>query len=100
MMVRKYLILLIVFSFCCGSAVATSKFVIHDFSITLQSDVKKANENIVNGLKNYFSRFEDVDPNNIEDILSGSKRNVQKSLEVYGYFSPNIKISHRHTNNK
>lgn len=100
MMVRKYLILLVVFSLCCGSAVAASKFVIHDFSITLQSDIKKANENIINGLKNYFSRFEGADDNNIDDILSGSRRNVQKSLEVYGYFSPSIKISHRRVNNK
>lgn len=85
---------------CCCNVFATTEFVIHDFSISLQSDLKKANKNIANGLKNYFSRFEEVDSRNVEGIILDSKRNIQKSLEVYGYFSPDIKINHRVVNNK
>ena len=77
---------------------ATTEFVVNNFHIQMNSDYKKINQNVANGLKNYFSRYENIGKENLSNIILDSKNNIRKSLEVYGYFSPEIKLTYKTMN--
>ena len=77
---------------------ATTEFVIHNFHIQMSSDQKQINQNVANGLKNYFSRYENIGKENLSSIINDSKKNIRKSMEVYGFFSPEIKFSYKTIN--
>lgn len=78
---------------------AGTDFVIHNFHIQFNSDFPEANKNIANGLKNYFSRYENLSEENMSRVMVDSKSNIRKSLEVYGFFSPNVKLNYKKVKN-
>lgn len=83
---------------CMSHVYAATNFIVHNFHIQLTSDNKEANQNIINGLKNYFSRYEKISYESLERIINDSKDNIRKSMEVYGFFSPKIKLTYKMVN--
>lgn len=100
MRIRIILYCFVLLAHCISWADDTNSAEINNFVFSVNSNVPEANENIINSLKNYFSRFEKVNEKKIRDILGDSKSSVRHALEPYGYFSPNIQLKYYKSNKK
>ncbi|MEE2769745.1 MAG: BamA/TamA family outer membrane protein [Pseudomonadota bacterium] len=99
-MANKYRIIILVFLLSVNHVIATTEFIINRYHISLNSNLKEANTNVINGLKNYFSRYDKLSQTMLDSVVDDSQDNIRKSLEVFGFFSPSIKYHYKQSNGK